>query len=68
MLISRVGGILIIGGHEELLASRERDILVVGGVTSTDLRALGIKSNSERTAGHDLLSLTGIVDDALVVL
>lgn len=80
------GGILLIGGDVELMTLLDGDVLVVDGVSGTDLRTFlrggvsgvleteilfatyGVKSNGKGTALLSLLSLTGVVDDGLVVL
>lgn len=50
------------------MTGRDGDILIVGSVTRSDLRALGIKSNGDVAAGMGGLGLTSIVNDGLVVI
>lgn len=67
-LIVASGGIRLIGGNGDLGTHLDGVVLVINGVTGTDLRALGVEGNSQRAAGLNASSLTGIVDDGLVVL
>lgn len=57
--------VLLIGGNVEDGTGGDGKILIVLGVTGTDLRTLGVKGNGNRTAGLDLLSLASIVNDGL---
>lgn len=59
---------MIIGGDVDLSAHLDGEVLVADGVTGTDLGALGVEGNSQRAARLGASSLTGIVDDGLVVL
>ena len=68
VLIVTSGGIGFISGDVELSASLDGDISIADRVTGTDLRALGVKGNGEGTASLDTGSLTGVVDNRLVVL
>jgi hypothetical protein len=62
------GGVLLVGGDVELGAGGDGDVLIVGGVASADLRALGVEGDGNGTASLGLLGLAGVVDDGLVVL
>jgi hypothetical protein len=44
------------------------DVLIVDGISGTDFRAFGIESDGERTTLSGLFGLTGMVDNALVIL
>jgi hypothetical protein len=61
-------GVLLVGGDVELGAGSDGDVLIVGGVASADLRALGVEGDGNGTASLGALSLAGVVDDGLVVL
>lgn len=67
-LIVASGGIGLIGGNGDLGAHLDWVVLVIDGVTGTDLRALRVEGNGQRAAGLDASSLAGIVDNGLVVL
>lgn len=68
VLVITGSGISVIGGDVQLSARSDREILIVSGVTSTDLGALGVKSNGQRTTGLNTGSLTGVVNHRLVIL
>ena len=57
--------VLLIGGDVEDGTSGDGKILIVGGVAGTNLRALGVESNGNRTARLDLLGLASVVNDGL---
>ena len=59
--------ILVIGGDVHLGSRRDGNILIAVCITSSDLGAFGVKSNGDLTSLLDLLSLSGIVNDGLVV-
>jgi hypothetical protein len=67
VLIVAACRILVISGNVELCSRRDGDVLVVGSVAGSDLRALGVQGNGDLTALLDLLSLAGMVDHGLVV-
>ena len=50
------------------MTNGDGDILIVGGVSRSDLGTLGIKSNSDVAAVVSLFGLAGVLDDRLVVL
>ena len=62
------GGVLVIGGDVQLGVGGDGDVLVVDGVASADLRALGVEGDGNGAAGLGGLCLAGVVDDGLVVL
>jgi hypothetical protein len=62
------GGVLVVGGDVDLGAGGDGDVLIVGGVASADLRALGVEGDGNGAAGLGGLSLAGVVNDGLVVL
>ena len=68
VLIVRRSGIRLIGGDVEHGALLDGDVLVTGGVTGTDLGALGVQGNGERAANLDTSGLARVVNDRLVVL
>ena len=67
VLVVAACSIFVVRGNIELSAGRDWDILVVGSVTSSNLRALGIQRNSNLTSLLDLLSLAGMINHRLVV-
>jgi hypothetical protein len=60
--------VLLISGDVDDLASGDRKIIIIGSVASTDLRALCVEGNGDGAAILDLDSLSGVVDNGLVVL
>ena len=68
VLIVTGGSIGIVGGDVQLMTDLDGDIRIANGVTSTDLRALGVKSDGQGTASLNASSLTSVIDDRLVVL
>lgn len=68
VLIVTGGGVCLIGGDVEDGAFLDGEILVTDGVTGTDLGALSVEGNGERTASLETGGLTGVVNDRLVVL
>jgi hypothetical protein len=68
VLVITGSGIGLISGDVKDGALRNREILVIDGVTGTDLGTLGVKGNGERTASLDTGSLARVVNDRLVVL
>jgi hypothetical protein len=68
VLIVTGGGVGLVGGDVKLVADLDGDVGITNGVTSTDLGALGVKGDGQRTASLDTSSLTGVVDNRLVVL
>ena len=68
VLIVRSSGVCLIGGDVEHGALLDGEVLVTDGVTGTDLRALGVKGNSERASNLDTGGLASVVNDRLVVL
>ena len=68
VLVVTARDVLLIRRDVDLGAGRDRDVRIADRVASSDLRALGVKGNGNRTTALDLLSLAGVVDDGLVVL
>lgn len=68
VLIVTGGSIGIVGGNVQLVADLDGNIRIANGVTSTNLRALGVKSDGQGTASLNASSLTSVIDDRLVVL
>jgi hypothetical protein len=59
--------VLVVGGNVNLLSSADGVVVIVDSVSSSDLRALGVKSNGDWSARLSALCLAGVVDDRLVV-
>lgn len=68
VLIVTGGGVGVVGGDVQLVAALDGDVGIANGVTSTDLGALGVKGDGQRTTSLDASGLTGVVDHRLVVL
>lgn len=62
------GGVFLVSGDVDDLASSDGEVLVPLGVTGTDLGALGVEGNGDGAARLRSLGGAGIVDDGLVVL
>lgn len=60
--------VLLVSSYVDFRSGSDRDILIIGSISCSDLRALGIKSNGNLTPLLDLLSLTGIVNYGLVII
>lgn len=68
LLIVTAGGVSVIGGDDQLSINLDGVVGTIPGLSSADLGTLGVKSNGQRAADLNTGSLTGIVDDRLVVL
>jgi len=60
--------VLFVSSNVDFRPDSDRDIFIIGGVSGSDLRALGIKSNGNLTPLLDLLGLASIVNYGLVIL
>lgn len=60
--------VLVISGNVDEVASGNGQVSIANSVAGSNLRALGVESNGDRTAGVSGDGLTGIVNDGLVVL
>lgn len=65
--IARVG-VLLVGGDVQDLASGDGNILVILGVASPYLWALGVEGNGNLATRASLFGSTSIINDRLVVL
>lgn len=68
VLVVTGSGVCLIGGDVKDGALLDGEVLVVDGVTSADLGALGVEGNGEGTASLETGSLARVVNDRLVVL